>query len=252
MPMFRKLLSRICKPDRSAAAALVSKLPAYQVAFWPDGWDLEPGGGVLVRDTHAMAEARRWFALADRNGSRDDGRRVMSVHGVFVPRAIVDLADRRFASEEVASVAVQLIAGEWIAERRRRLLRSPERTFSERSLSWRGSRYKPDLDGQGVRALVEGLIRMAVYGGFIPDLDYRVLVHTVDGYGVVAYRCLVTAALDQDAAGEVLDVLGAALVPWNRVLIRDAVAVPWIGLELGSIQGAHQAEHFTVAMRGRR
>lgn len=234
MPMFRKLLSRTRKLDRSAAASLVSKLPAYQIALWPDGWDLDPGGGVLVRDTHGMAEARRWYALADRNGSRDDGRRVMSVHGIFVPRAIVDLADRRFLSEEVASVAVQLIAGEWIAERRRCLLQAPERTLLERSLSWRGSRYEPDMDAPGVRALVEELIRTAVAGRFIPGTDYRVRVHTLDGYGIVAYRCLVTASLDQHAVAEVLDVLGAALVPWNRVLIRDAVAVSQIGLEIGA------------------
>ena len=69
----RALFSHFAR-GRRAAARLVAELPAYQVALWPDGWVLEPDGGVQVRDTHAMAEARRWYVLAGGNPSRGGAR----------------------------------------------------------------------------------------------------------------------------------------------------------------------------------
>lgn len=190
-----------------------------------------------MRDTHGMAEARRWYALADRNRSRDDGRRVMSLLGIFVPRAIVDLADRRFSSEQSASVAVQLIAGEWVAERRRRLLQAPERALSERLLSWQGSRYESEMDGRAVLALVDGLIRTSVAARLILDTGYHAEVHVADGYGIAIHRCVLDFRLDPCAAAGVLDLLDVALIPWNRVVVRDGIAVPLIRLELASTQG---------------
>ncbi len=222
----------------SAAATLVAALPPYQVAFWPDGWDLEPDGSVLVRDTHMMAEARRWYALADRNRSREDGRRVMSILGIFVPRAIVDLADRCFTSEQVASVAVQLIAGEWIAERRRRLLEKPVQTLGERTLSWRGSRYDAEMDPDCIRSLIEDLIRTSVEERLIPDAGYRVRVRREHGYGIAGHRCVLDVCLDRYAADRVLEVLAAALVPWNRAVARDGAAALLIELEAGASRRA--------------
>lgn len=232
--MLRDLLPAPFGSDRRARSARVADLPPYQVALWPDGWNLEGDGRVLVQDTHAMAEARRWYALADRNRSRDDGRRVMSLLGIFVPRAIVDLADRCFPSEQVASVAVQLIAGNWIAERRRLLLESPERTLAERSLAWQGSRHEPGMDGGRVQALVEGLIRTCVNERLIPDARYRVRVQCEGGYGIVAHRCVLDVGLDRYAADKVLEVLRAALVPWNRAATRDDGATLVLALALAA------------------
>jgi len=231
--MLRNLLLASFGSGSSSAAVLVAGLPPYQVAFWPDGWDLEADGSVLVRDTHTMAEARRWYRLADRNRPRGHGRRLMSLHGIFVPRAIVDLADRRFPSERVASVAVQLIAGEWVEERRRRMLATPRRILAERSLSWSGSRYEPGMDGESVRMLVEDLIDSCADERLIPDVEYRVRVHAEGGYGILCHRCSVYASLDRYAANEVLEALRAALVPWNRGLVRSGCATRLIELDLG-------------------
>lgn len=49
------------------ASRIVAALPVYQVALWPDGWVLGASGEVSVRDTHAMAEARRWHAQPGRH-----------------------------------------------------------------------------------------------------------------------------------------------------------------------------------------
>lgn len=234
MHMLRDLLLFRFGPGPDNATSLVVGLPPYQVALWPDGWDLEPGGRVLVGDTHAMAEARRWYALADRNRSRGDGRRLMSLHGIFVPRGIVDLADRYFPSERVASVAVQLIAGEWIEERRRRMLATPVRTLADRSLSWRGSRHEPGMDGKGVQTLIEDLIRTCIGERLIPDAEYRVRVHAERGYGIVGHRCLLDVCLDRYAANKVLEMLEVALVPWNRAVARDGATSLLIELGSGS------------------
>ncbi|MEA3276513.1 MAG: hypothetical protein U9Q81_14735 [Pseudomonadota bacterium] len=231
IPLPQALLVRFA-PAHRAAAAVVSELPAYQVALWPDGWDLQPDGGVMVRDTHAMAEARRWYRLAERNHSREDARRVMSLHGVFVPPAIVDMADRRFVSEQVASVAVQLVAGDWIKQRRRRMLDSPEDALAERSISWCGSRSACDLEETDMSGLLRRLVRLCVDERLIPDADYRPCVRRDDGYGIRSYHCTLEVLLDRYVRDRVGDVLRTALIPWNRSVVRGGEPSVVIGLEV--------------------
>lgn len=219
---------------RREATARVRRLPPYQVALWPDGWDLLADGAVQVRDTHAMAEARRWYALADRNQSREDVRRVMGLHRIFVPRAVVDLAERRFASEEVASVAFEMIAGDWVRQRRRQLLAAPEATLAARGLGWAGSRYAPGLDPQGIAILLRGLLRDCIAERLIPDAQYGVAVRTDGGYGIPAWRCTLTVGLESWARERVREALTAALIPWNRAVVRDGRAAPVMAVEVRS------------------
>jgi hypothetical protein len=219
-------------PGRRAAARLVAGLPAYQVALWPDGWDVSGGGGVSVRDTHAMAEARRWYGLADRNRAREDARRAMAMHGVFVPRAIVDMAERQFASEEAASVAMQLVAGDWIRQRRCQLLRAPEAALAERSLAWCGSRYAAALDEQGLLRLVRDLLDVCIAERAIPDAIYGLDVRREDGYGVCCYWCRVQVWLDSYARRRVQESLAVALTPWNRAVARHGVSAKVISVEV--------------------
>ena len=232
--MLRHLLPASVVPARRDAATLISGLPAYQIALWPDGWVLETNGSVLIQDTHAMAEARRWYALADRNKARENGRRLMSMLGIDVPRVILDLSNRRFPSQQVASVAVQLVAREWVEQRRRQLLQAPKRALLERSICWRGSRHAPEMESETVAALIRGLIRVCVGERLIPDASYLVRVCPRNGYGILAYRCELHVDLDRQMAAKVLDVLGTALVPWNRVVARDGGSVPLIGLGLSA------------------
>jgi hypothetical protein len=234
MLLLRQLLLGRSVAPRSTACALIAGLPAYQVALWPDGWELHPDGAVTIRDTHAMAEARRWYRLAERNRAQDDARRVMAMHRVFVPRAVVDMADRRFPSEQVASVALQMVAGDWIRDRRRQLLAAPEGALEARALGWSGSRHDPKLVPDRLLRLLGDLIRTCVSEGLVPDADYRVEVDANDGYGVVGYRCRVAVSLDPYACGRVGDILRTALVPWNRAVVREDAPVSLIGLEVSS------------------
>jgi hypothetical protein len=219
---------------RREAAVLVQSLPTYQVALWPDGWELLADGAVRVRDTHAMAEARRWYALADRNQSREDARRVMTMHGIFVPRVVVDLAERRFASEQVASVALEMIAGDWVRQRRRQLLAAPEATMAVRGLGWTGSRYAPDLDIHRIMTLLLGLVRDCIAERLIPDADYGVAVRPEGGYGIPAWRCTLTVGLESWARERVREALTAALIPWNRAVVRDGCRAPVVAVEVRS------------------
>lgn len=214
------------KVSRRAAAARLSGLPPYQVALWPDGWELGRDGAVRVRDTHAMAEARRWYDLAERNHSAaHEARRVMAMHGVFVPRVIVDLAERRFPSEEVASVAVQLIAGDWVKQRRRRLLADPELALAERAGTWSGSRHRP-MSAEGLAELVRGLLDSCIAERLIADALYRIEVREEDGYGIRGLRCCIVCGLDRYARARLQEALTVALIPWNRAVARHGVAVP--------------------------
>lgn len=239
--MLRDLLRHATGAHRVASSRTVSELPTYQIAFWPDGWDLSPDGSVRLLDTHLTAEARRWYALADRNGFRGDGRRAMSVFGVFVPRAIVDFADHWFPSERVASVAVQLVAGEWIAERRRGLLAAPDRALSECARAWRGSRHEPRMDGAGVETLIADLLRNCIGEGLVPDADYQLRVRSEQGYGIPLYRCTLDARLDSYALDSAREVLAAALLPWNRAVARGGVTALLIELEAGSVRRTRAA-----------
>jgi len=228
-------------PGRRATARLLGALPAYQIAFWPDGWEVFGDGQVAVRDTHAMAEARRWYTLAERNGARDEARRTMAMHGVFVPRTIVDMAGRRFPSEAVASVAVQLVAGEWIRERRRELLAAPAAALAERGLAWCGSRHRPGLDEDGIRLLVGDLLALCVDERLLPDAVYSLVVRRADGYGVCCYSCRIRVSLESYACRQVEEILDTALIPWNRAVSRHGAAARIISLEVqsGRARGGH-------------
>jgi hypothetical protein len=223
-----------------AATAEIASLPAYQVALWPDGWLLEPDGGVRVRDTHEMAEARRWLEMAARNRqgrsrapmSDAEVARTMRLHRLFVPRAVIDLAGRRFASEQVASVALTLIAGEWIGERRRHLGRTPEQALAERARAWSGSRHAGAPDAQTMQELLHDVLEHCIAERLVPRAHYLLGVRTDDGYGIRCCLCRVDVDLDQHARTQVQEVLGAALIPWNRAVIRNGGAVPVIAVQV--------------------
>jgi hypothetical protein len=237
---FLSRLGALRRLSDSPARRLVSQLPAYQVALWPDGWLLEPDGGVRVQDTHAMAEARRWHAMAERNQRGRAGRplsgveitRAMRLHGLSVPRVVIEMAGCRFPSEQVASVAFSLVAGDWIGERRRALLASPEQALAQHALAWSGSRHKGTPDPRSAERLLEQLVAQCIDEALLPRAGYRVGCSLNDGYGVCCCRCSVEVDLDSVARARAHDVLAAALIPWNRVLVRDARAIPLIALWL--------------------
>jgi hypothetical protein len=225
-----------------AAAQVVAALPAYQVALWPDGWELLADGSVSVRDTHAMAEARRWYDLARRNRARGDLGPALSLHGLFIPPAILDLASRTFASEQAASVAVQLVAGDWVGRRRTQLLQAAKAALAERAGVWTGSRHGLSMDGASVRALAADLLILCAGEGLIPRADYGLRVRRDDGFGVCAFRVRVETHLDPYARARVGEALAAALIPWNRALGKDAaprlvISVEVMGLAPGQRRG---------------
>lgn len=218
--------------EDAEAARVIAALPPYQVALWSDGWEHLEDGGVLVRDTDAMAEARRWYRLAERNrGLRAMGP-AMRLHGTFVPRAIVELSRLRFATARAASVAVQLVAGDWVAQRRAGLLRAPVRALRERDWAWSGSRSGDLLDEESLIDLVSNLLTQCMAEGLIPKAAYRLRVHRDDGFGVCGFRCILEVRLDPYARTRLADTLGSALVPWNRAVMRDSRPYPLIGLEV--------------------
>jgi hypothetical protein len=240
----RRLLARLAGDSRHTEA-MIGGLPAYQVALWPDGWQLEPDGSVRVCDTHEMAEARRWHAMAARNG-RGQGQRMratqiagaMGLHGLTVPRAVIELSGHRFPSEQVASVALMLVAGDWIGERRRRLAMAPDRALAERRLAWCGSRHGGAPDAPAVAALLDGLLSECIDEGLIPNARYRLATRGEDAYGIRCCRCVVEVTLDPYACARVQEVLAIALIPWNRAVVRNARAVPLIAVQVRSRAGA--------------
>ena len=214
------------------ASRAVAALPAYQIALWPDGWVLGASGEVTVRDTHAMAEARRWYALADRAAAAPCMDRTMRLYGTFVPRPIVALAGQRFLSESVASVALQLVAGDWITQRRQQLLAAPDEAIRTRRLGWTGSRHTVDLDAEAVAACVMQAMADCLREGLIPTTGYDLKVRPDNGFGIRGYRCVVTLGLEGDACGRVREALQTALVPWNRAVVRDGAAHPLVQIEV--------------------
>ncbi|WP_296806338.1 hypothetical protein [Thiocapsa sp.] len=214
------------------AACLVAALPAYQVALWPDGWVIGPGGGVAVRDTHAMAEARRWYVLADRAAGAPRMDRTMRLYGTFVPRPVVALAGQRFPSESVASVALQLVAGDWIAQRRQQLLAAPDEAIRARWLGWTGSRHTADPGTDAIAMCVMEVLADCLREGLIPTTGSDLRVRPDDGFGIRGYRCLITVDLDSSARVRFREVIQTALVPWNRAVVRDCAAHPLIKVEV--------------------
>ncbi|CRI66427.1 hypothetical protein THIOKS12840010 [Thiocapsa sp. KS1] len=235
----RERLARFASAARSGerrdmAYRTVAALPAYQIALWPDGWVLGASGEVSVRDTHAMAEARRWYALADRAAGRPRMDRTMRLYGTFVPRPVVALAGQRFPSGSVASVAVQLVAGDWIAQRRQQLLAAPDEAIRAGALGWTGSRHAADPSIETIRACVAQLMGDCRREGLMPAVSYDLKVRPDDGFGIRGYRCLITVDLDCSACVRFREVIQTALVPWNRAVVRDGLAHPLIKVEVRS------------------
>lgn len=238
------LLRLLRGPRAPDAEAVVRALPAYQVALWPDGWELAADGAVLVRDTHDMAEARRWYRLAERNrrgrgAAAGPGRtldramdRAMHLHGTFVPRAVVELAGRRFASAQVASVALRLVASDWIDARRRRLLAAPARALAERARAWSGSRHDGPPEAARVGPLVRALVAQCIAEGLVPPAEYRISLREDDGFGLRGCRCAVHTALDRGLRQRAEEVLNTALIPWNRAVIRAGEPTPLIAVRV--------------------
>jgi hypothetical protein len=226
--------------DAQAAADAIAALPAYQVALWPDGWLLEADGGVCIRDTHEMAEARRWLQMAARNGAGSSRQvmadtevaRTMRMHGVFVPRAVIDMAGRRFISEQVASVALSLVAGEWISERRQTLHRSAEPALALQALAWSGSRHAGAPDADAARSLLQEVLAHCIDEGLVPRARYRIGFRADDGYGIRCCQCCVQVDLDVQARARVQQVLSTALIPWNRAVIRDGRVIPVLAVHV--------------------
>jgi len=227
-----RLLSSRTKERRQAAADLIDHLPSYQVALWPDGWELDPDGAVRVRDTHAMAEARRWYVLAGRNQAGAAAYGLMARQGVSVPQAVLALVGKRFASEQVASVALQLVAGEWIRQRRRELRSAAPEALAARTQAWSGSRHRAVWDEDAVAGLVAELVRACAAERLIPNAHYRIGVRADDGYGLTLWRCRLRVALDAYARARAAEVLALALIPWNRAVVRDGAAVPILSVEV--------------------
>jgi hypothetical protein len=248
--LFRSHPLRTSMAARRAAVAAIRALPAYRVALWPDGWVLEPDGTVRVVDTHAMAEARRWFDLAGRaNGAAGrrpltavEQRRAMRLLGVYVPPAVVALSGRRFATEQVASVALQLIAGEWIGERRRLLMAQPERALAEQARAWQGSRHHCPANAEAAEAVLRQALDACIAEGLVPPARYRLVSRCEDGFGLRRWRCAVEVNLDSYARARAREALDTALIPWNRAVIRDGLPMPLITLDVRAAHGHRAAQ----------
>ncbi|HSQ08806.1 MAG TPA: hypothetical protein VLM84_14105 [Chromatiaceae bacterium] len=231
LPLHKRLFWRTSS-GRLTAVAAVAGLPAYQVALWPDGWDLGEDGSVLVRDTHVMAEARRWYDLARRNGSRGNLSPVLAMHGLLIPPAILDLTRRRFPSEPVASVAVTLVAADWVKQRRAQLLRTAEAALAERASAWTGSRHGEGLNAEALACLVRDALQWCLIEDLIPRADYGVRIRNDDGWGLCRYRVCVAVAVETGARTRVAEILSLALIPWNRAAGSEAGPQPTIRVEV--------------------
>jgi hypothetical protein len=168
----------------------------------------------------------------------------MRLHGVFVPRPIVDMAHQVFATEQAASVAVQLVAGDWVAQRRRQLVGAPRGALQERFLGWTGSRHGALSDGAGLAALTRELVCLCIAERLIPDTVYRVEVQGMDGFGIPGFRCIVEAALERVPRAGIEDALRVALLPWNRGVVCNARVRPLVGLVVRGVTGTGKPRPF--------
>lgn len=224
------------RAERARADRIVASLPLYQVALWPDGWEHAEDGGVIVRDTHEIAEARRWYQMAERNGAGQSQSRgpqaakTMRLHGIGVPRSLVELSGRRFASEQAASVAMRLVASDWIEQRRRMLAENPCRLLALRAQTWSGSRHRRFDDGNAVQGLLRWLVGLCVAEHLTPAARFRLDVRADDGYGLKGWRCRVRVDLDETQCQAVGDAIRLALIPWNRQALRDEKPHPLIAV----------------------
>lgn len=259
------------RADASQALGRVERLPLYQIALWPDGWEWGRGQSLIVRETHEMAEARRWYAMAARNGAVVPGRpsptrsRTMHLYGIGVPSEILGLVGRRFASEQAASVAIRLIASDWVEQRRRMLARDPARMLALQAQTWSGSCHGSLAEPAELCPLVLRLLDLCIAEGLLPAAETLVdretwlnasgpnasgpvrtpsrepkkpLAHADvrvdDGYGLTTWHCRVLVELDQSLARpitrSIAEALELALIPWNRTVLRDDR--PWRLLQI--------------------
>jgi hypothetical protein len=158
--------------------------------------------------------------------------RTMRLYGTYVPRSIVALAGKRFASESVASVAVQLVAGDWIVQRRRELMAAPAEAIRMRGLGWTGSRHDAELSDEGLVIRVSEAVAACMREGLIPTSSFELKVRSDDGFGIRGYRCLISVAPDGDLCARYREAIQTALVPWNRAVVRDGVAHPLVKVEV--------------------
>jgi len=129
-------------------------------------------------------------------------------------------------------VAVQLVAGDWVASRRAALMRAPARALREREQTWSGSRSREPLDREGLAVVLSELLAECASERLIPRAGYRLRVQGDDGYGVGGFRCIVEVWLDPYARARLADALSVGLVPWNRAVTRDGRPHPLIGVEV--------------------
>lgn len=226
------------RAERARADRIVASLPLYQVALWPDGWEQTEDGGIVVRDTHEIAEARRWYEMAERNGAgHDRGRapqaaKAMRLHGIGVPRSLVELSGRRFATEQAASVAMRLVANDWVEQRRRMLAADPHRLLGLRAQTWSGSRHQCFEDGAALQGLLRWLLDLCVAEDLVPCATFRLDVRADDGYGLKGWRCRVQIDLDEARRNAVGETIRLALTPWNRQVSRDGKPWPLVSVRV--------------------
>lgn len=234
--------------DQEQAARTVASLPLYQVALWPDGWELAEDGSVTVRETHEMAEAQRWYAMARRHGAPQEASsgqaaaKAMRMHGLEVPPGLIALIGRRFASEQVASVAVRLVAGDWVMRRQRRLLQHPIQALALREQTWAGSRYPEIDDAEALQRLLCELFALCVSEELVPETEVSVQVRADDGFGIRGWRCRLCTDLKPHRRAAVQEHLEIALIPWNRQVVSDGRAWALIALRLEHSGGQRRAE----------
>jgi hypothetical protein len=106
-----------------------------------------------------------------------------------------------------------------------------------RGLAWTGSRHDPAQDATALCARVGEVLEQCVSEGLIPHLAYALQVRIDDGFGLPVYRCVISASLGDQRRGRVRDTIEAALVPWNRAVVRDSGVHPLIKVEVRSALG---------------
>jgi len=114
----------------------------------------------------------------------------------------------------------------------------PEQALATQALAWSGSRHVGALDAQTLRQLLHDLLEHCIAERLIPRTPYRLRVRSEDGYGIRRCLCRVNAELNQHVCAEVQTVLAAALIPWNRAVIRNGGAVPVIAVQVRACPSA--------------
>jgi hypothetical protein len=153
---------------------------------------------------------------------------------MYIPQSIIDLSGRRFGSELAASVAVQLVAGAWVSERRRCLLAAPRAALSEQSGCWTGSRHRETLLIPDIKEILCQVMAACAEEALIPRVAYAIEVHDNDSFGVHGLLTSVQGPLARHQLGEVREALLTALIPWNRAIFLKGATTFVIGVEVRS------------------